>query len=203
MTRYVALGDSFTCGTEAERPFRWPDLVARALEVERYENFASVGATSRDVEAHQLGPALALEPDLVSLICGANDVLESVRPDSGAYAARLATMLERIRAAAPRATVLTATYPDLSHFLALRPRTARRVRGGMGGFNDAVRSVARRHGILCLDWSDRPESGEPALRADDDFHPSAEGHERAAREVLLALGESIDVLFRARKEATV
>ena len=31
----------------------------------------------------QVEPALALEPDLISVICGANDVLLSTRPDVG------------------------------------------------------------------------------------------------------------------------
>jgi phosphatidylinositol alpha 1,6-mannosyltransferase len=197
---YVALGDSFTCGAEAERAFRWPDAVAGGLGVERYENLASVGATSRAVEVEQLEHGLALGPDLVSLICGANDVLVSTRPDPGAYAARLGRMLHRVRAAAPGAAVVTATYPDLSRFLDLRERTRDRVRRGMRHFNAACRSVARRHGALCLDWSDHPETGEPGYRATDGFHPSAEGHRRAADEVLGALEERLGIARPASKE---
>jgi lysophospholipase L1-like esterase len=191
---YVALGDSLTCGTDPEREGRWPDAVAAALGV-RYANFAKIGATSRDVEEEQLGLALALRPDLVSLICGANDVLESVRPDSQAFAARLARMLDRIRAEAPGAFVFAATYPDLSRFVELRERTRRRVRLGIEGFNAACRAVAAEHGALVLEWAAHPETGVPAYRTDDGFHPSAEGHRRAAEEV-------IDVLrTRLRQEA--
>ena len=187
MTTYVALGDSFTSGLEEDRAFRWPDAVARGLRVRRYENLASVGATSGDVEEQQLERALELEPDLVSLVCGANDVLYSVRPDARAYAERLSRMFGRLRAAAPRAALVTATYPDLSRFLELRERTASRVRRGMRQFNDACRGVARRHGVVCIEWADHPQTDEPGYRHDDGFHPSEKGHRRAALEVLQAL----------------
>ena len=82
---YAALGDSLTHGTDPEGEGRWPDAVAAALGC-GYANLAKIGATSRDVEDEQLGPALVLRADLVSLICGANDVLESVRPDPGSFA---------------------------------------------------------------------------------------------------------------------
>jgi phosphatidylinositol alpha 1,6-mannosyltransferase len=196
---YVALGDSFTSGLEEDRAFRWPDAVARALHARRYENLAWVGATSHDVEEGQLGRALELEPDLVSLVCGANDVLYSVRPDARVYADRLSSMFARIRAAVPRAQVVTATYPDLSRFLELRERTAARVRGGMQQFNDACLSVARRYGVLCLDWSDHPQTDEPDYRHDDGFHPSEEGHRRAAFEVLHALEASLGLTTRLKE----
>src|SRR5215217_5341143 len=164
---YVALGDSLTCGTDPERERRWPDAVAAALGPDVvYANFARIGATSRDVEEQQLHPALALEPDLVSLICGANDVLESVRPDAAAYAEALGRMFVRIRAAAPAALVFTATYPDLSRFVDLRERTRRRVTQGIEDFNAACRAVAPEHGVLVLDWADHPKTGDPAYRED-------------------------------------
>ena len=97
MTTYVALGDSFTAGLVTGEP-RWADEVARALGPRtRYENLAWVGATSADVEEKQLDQALSLDPDVVTLVCGANDVLESVRPDPSAYAVRLSRMFERLR----------------------------------------------------------------------------------------------------------
>ncbi len=187
MTTYVALGDSFTAGLVTGEP-RWADEVARALGPRtRYENLAWVGATSADVEERQLVQALSLEPDVVTLVCGANDVLESVRPDPSAYAVRLSRMFERLRAEVPRAEVITATYPDISRFLDLRPRSRARVEKGMRLFNDACKAVAERHGVSLLDGFDHPAAGERDTYADDGFHPSAEGHRRAAAAFLRAL----------------
>jgi lysophospholipase L1-like esterase len=183
---YAALGDSLTHGTDPENEERWPDAVATALGA-RYANLAKIGATSRDVEEDQLDPALVLRPDLVSLICGANDVLESVRPDPGDFALRLERMFLRIRTTSPGALIFTATYPDMSRFVDLRERTRRRVRRGIEDFNAACRSVAADYDVLVLEWADHPGTGERAYRAADGFHPSPEGHRRAAAEVMEAL----------------
>jgi lysophospholipase L1-like esterase len=184
---YVALGDSFTAGLVPGEP-RWADEVARALGPDtRYENLAWVGATSADVECRQLEQALNMGPDVVTIVCGANDVLESVRPNPGEYGLRLDRMFLRIRTTTPNATILTATYPDLSRFVDLRERTRRRVRRGIEGFNAACRAVAADHDVLVLEWADHPKTVEPAYRAADGFHPSPQGHRRAAREVIDAL----------------
>jgi hypothetical protein len=97
VTTYVAMGDSFTAGFEPGKP-RWPDELADALGPGvRYENVAVVGATSEQVEREQLPRAVELRPDLVTLVCGANDVLDSTRPDPDAYGVRLSRMFARLR----------------------------------------------------------------------------------------------------------
>ena len=187
MSTYVALGDSFTAGLEEGKP-RWADEVARALGPDtRYENLAWVGATSKDVEQQQVDQALALEPDLVTIVCGANDVLLSTRPDASEYAQRLSRMFERLRREAPSAEILTATYPDISQFLDLRPRSRARVEQGLRLFNEACKRVADRHGVALLDGFDHPDAAEREIYGDDGFHPSEEGHRRAAMEFLRML----------------
>jgi lysophospholipase L1-like esterase len=187
MTTYIAMGDSFTAGLDPEKG-RWPDELARALGPDvHYENLATIGATSEHVERDQLPRALELKPDVITLVCGANDVLLSTRPDPDAYAARLAGMFARLRRAAPYAEILTATYPDISRFLDLRPRSRARVVNGMRRFNDACRTVARRHGIMLLEGSEHPAAQHRATFAEDGFHPSQEGHRRAAAEFLASL----------------
>ena len=182
---YVALGDSFTAGLEPGQP-RWPDELARALGG-RYVNLASVGATSVEVEREQLERALELKPDVVTLVCGANDVLFNTRPDPEAYAASLSRMFARLRRELPQVHIVTATYPDISRFLKLRPRTQARVVEGMERFNAAVRRVARRHDVVLMESFDHPLATKREIYAADGFHPSAEGHRQAAREFLRAI----------------
>ena len=191
MTTYVAMGDSFTAGLEPGKP-RWPDELAHALGPGiRYENLAVVGATSEQVEREQLPRAVELKPDVVTLVCGANDVLESTRPDPAAYAVRLSRMFTRLRHGAPDAEILTATYPDISRFLDLRPRSRDRVEKGMRLFNAACRTVARRHGVELLEGFDHPVARVRGAFADDGFHPSDEGHRHAAAEFLSSLTSRI------------
>jgi phosphatidylinositol alpha 1,6-mannosyltransferase len=191
VTTYAALGDSFTAGLEDGAP-RWADEVARALGPgTRYANLAWVGATSEDVERLQLERAVELRPDLVTIVCGANDVLASTRPDPSAYARRLSRMFARLRRELPDAEVITATYPDISRFLDLRPRSRARVEEGMRRFNAACRAVARRHDVVLLEGFDHPAATARDTFADDGFHPSAEGHRRAAVEFLRMLRDRL------------
>ena len=185
MTTYVAMGDSFTAGLEPGQT-RWADELARELGA-HYVNLASVGATSELVELEQLERALELEPDVVTLVCGANDVLFDTRPDPEAYAARLSRMFTRLRRELPNAQIVPATYPDISRFLKLRPRTRARVVEGMERFNSAIRSVARRHDVVVMESFDHPAATARETYAADGFHPSPEGHRAAAREFLRAL----------------
>ena len=192
---YVALGDSFTAGVEPGQP-RWPDELARQLGG-RYVNLAEVGATSEHVEQDQLERALQLQPDVVTLVCGANDVLFNTRPDPDAYAARLSRMFARLRRELPHAQIVTATYPEIGRFLALRPRTRARVEEGMELFNAAVRKVARRHDVVLMESFDHPAANVRETYADDGFHPSAEGHRQAAREFLRAIRKRFRLTHRA------
>jgi lysophospholipase L1-like esterase len=197
---YVALGDSFTCGLEGQRGERWADELARSLPGMRYANLGEIGATSAAVEERQLPGALALEPDLVSLVCGANDVLESVRPDPGLFAGRVVRMIDRIRSQCPQAAIFSITYPDLTPFSDLRPRTEARVRRGTDLFNAALRSVARRHGVLLLEAAGHPGATERENFAGDGFHASAEGHRRIAAAVVRALAQQLGIETRTTEE---
>lgn len=192
LRRYVALGDSLSAGVDGDTP--WPDLAAAELRRDapelRFRNFARVGVTSALVASDQLPGALALRPDLVSLVCGANDVLLSVRPDERAFGRALAAMLARSGHAAPGALVVTATYPPVAPGW-LGPRTQRRIVDGMLRFNESIRAAAAARGALCLDWQDRDEAAAEQNLARDGFHPSPHGHRLAAGAFVAAVGAAL------------
>jgi lysophospholipase L1-like esterase len=83
--RYVALGDSQTEGMndlDAHGGIRgWADRFAVSLAECNpdllYANLAIRGRRTKRIRADQLEPALALNPDLASVMAGANDVLGS------------------------------------------------------------------------------------------------------------------------------
>ena len=192
--RYAALGDSFTAGfPDQEVEGSWADELAATLRFANpqleFRNLANAGASSDEVAEQQLQPALAFEPDLITLVCGANDVLLSVRPDIGAYAARFSEMLETIGERLPEAAVVTTTCPDFSGFLGFGPRSRERVAKGMLLLNEATRSVARRHGVLCLDFAAHPRAGSRGSFAADGYHPSPDASRRAAAAFLEAIAE--------------
>ncbi len=87
--RFVALGDSTTEGLEDPYPdgrtYRgWADrLAARLAAIDpdvRYANLAIRGRKLAQIRAEQLAPALAMQPDLASVIGGINDVLLEAGP---------------------------------------------------------------------------------------------------------------------------
>ena len=190
VTTYVALGDSFTAGRESAAGERWADRIAAGLRAVEptlaYRNLAVDGADSTAV-LDQVPVAIELQPDLITVICGANDVLLTTRPDVAAYEERFSEILERLREALPRAAILTATTPDLWHFMDLRPRTKARLIAALLDLNAITRTVAARHGVPCLVVAGHPGLTERANFCADGLHPSALGHERAAREIARSL----------------
>ena len=184
LSLYVALGDSFTAGTGCAPGEAWPERLTTALRARNPQlalrNLAVEGASSEQVLA-QLPEAVELEPDLVTVVCGANDVLRSTRPDANAYARRLASVFGRLQDANPVVRIVTATAPERWDFLELGPRTRARVERGVARINRATRGVADAYGIPCLEVAGHPGLCEGENFCADGLHPSALGHARAAR----------------------
>lgn len=187
---YVALGDSFTAGNGIAAGQRWPDLLAAMLAGERddfnYRNLARDGADSRDVLA-TVQPAIAAQPDLVTLVCGANDVLLSTRPDVTGFEGRFEHMLEQLRAGVPGVRILVSTYPDGWEMPGLGPRTAQRIDRGIRALNRTIIETAFSQGVACMDVTSHPGAKEPGNLDTDGLHPSGRGHQRAAVEYARAL----------------
>jgi lysophospholipase L1-like esterase len=187
--RYVALGDSTTEGLDDPRPgggYRgWADRLAECLAAIEpgllYANLAVRGRRIPQVHAEQLGPALALEPDLVTVVAGLNDVLHR-RYDAAATAGHLEAMLTELRAAG--ATAATFTLPDLSSVMPL----ARMVRARLDVYNEAILDIGARTGAIVLDLASAPITRDPRSWSVDRLHASALGHERIAAGMSDVLG---------------
>lgn len=194
---YVALGDSFTAGRESIEAERWADRLAAGLRAVNpglvYRNLAVDGASSAEV-LEQLPEAVALRPDLVTVICGANDVLLASRPDVEGYERRFSEILGRLRAAlGPGAAILTATAPESWHFIELRRRTRTRLAKALADLNAATLAVAARHRVPCLEVAGHPGLTDRANFSADGLHPSALGHERAAEEISRSLSAQFGI----------
>ena len=188
-SRYVALGDSTTEGLDDPRPdggYRgWADRLAEQLTAVnpelRYANLAVRGRRIPQVREEQLGPALALEPDLATVVAGLNDLLHR-RYDPGGTAGHLEAMLRELRGGG--ATVMTFTLPDLSSVVPL----ARIVRGRLAAYNDAIRTAGESSGAIVVDIAAEPVSIDPRLWSPDRLHAGPLGHERIAAALAHALG---------------
>lgn len=188
-SRYVALGDSTTEGLDDPRPdggYRgWADRLAEQLTAVnpelRYANLAVRGRRIPQVREEQLGPALALEPDLATVVAGLNDLLHR-RYDPNMTAGHLEAMLRDLRGAG--ATVMTFTLPDLSSVVPL----ARIVRARLAGYNEAIRAAGEASGAIVVDIAAEPVSIDPRLWSRDRLHAGPLGHERIAAALAHTLG---------------
>lgn len=191
----ATLGDSITSGTETQHCTLWPELVVGWLgfhlrEVKHLE-FAVDGAISGDVVEQQVPAALASGPDLVTVICGANDVLRSPHPDIDLAAANLDRALKILLEGLPSAHLITATYPDFVPFLPWRPRSKARVSSGLSHLNEQIRVVARGREVLCVDLAAASRRYSEGAFASDGVHPSEVGHQRIAIGITRALAGTL------------
>ena len=192
-TRYVAIGDSFTEGMTDPDPggmayVGWADRLAAHLagmagEDNRtfgYANLAVRGRLLDDVVGPQLDDALALEPDLVSIVGGGNDILRP-RADIDALVSRLEDAVARLRAGG--ADVLLATPAD--------PRDAplvKATRGRAATYAAHIWSIARRHDAYVIDLWGMAALRDWRLWAPDRIHLNSEGHRRVALNAFTTLG---------------
>lgn len=189
--RYVALGDSFTEGVgdpDASRPNGvrgWADRVAEQLSLRdprtTYANLAIRGRTMAPVLDEQVDAALALDPTLVSLYAGGNDIL---RPsiDIDELMVGYEDAFARLRASG--AQVLTFTGMDVSNFYGVFKGT----RGRTAIYNELLREVAERQGLVLVDfWRMSGEFADPRYWSADRLHLSTRGHRKMAGKVLEAL----------------
>ena len=157
----------------------WRDGGARV----ELSNPAVNGYTSDDLIAEELPLVASFGPDLVTLLIGANDIVQGSPEDR--YRAQLARIHQGIRADAPRARVIGLPQPDWS----LSPAAA-----GFGDpvviartierFNDVAREEATRAGA---EWMDlfplMREQARKRMFAADGLHPSAQAYAEWAREL--------------------
>lgn len=109
--RYVALGDSYTIGTSVTADESWPSqLVARLPELELVANLGVNGYTSTDLITHELPQLERLQPELVSVLIGVNDVVRGI-PDL-AYAGNVAVILEELLSRLPPSRIVCVATPD-------------------------------------------------------------------------------------------
>ncbi|HEX8744233.1 MAG TPA: SGNH/GDSL hydrolase family protein [Thermoleophilaceae bacterium] len=193
---YAALGDSNTAGHDERLVgLRWADLVAAAFAragfAVTYRNLAEFGLKSHEVAERQPDQAIAMGSDIVSVVCGINDVLMPAAPDIDAYARAFDSICTRLRAALDDVVLVTATVPDLSRHIGYGPRATARVSRELRRLNDATRSLAAEHDALLADLAAREDLSTRDSYAADGYHASALGHRRMALEFAGALAASV------------
>ena len=196
-TRFAALGDSITEGWcdpvvgRSEPWFGWADRLALEIDVHQrsrdpkaarleFANLAVRGRRIRHVVDEQVPAAIAMRPDLVSVLIGGND-LSAVRVDPDALAAHLETGIAQLARTGATVLLATAYDPGFSRYL-------RMLRGRAAVFTANVHVIAARHGCLVLDLWTIPGLADSGMWSEDRLHPSTRGHLALLSAAATALG---------------
>jgi len=164
----------------------WADRLAQLLahaqrdgEPFRYANLAVRSRRVRDLVEEQLPDALAMRPDLVSILIGANDLVGR-SADPLALAARLEAAVRTLRASGADVLLVTPFLP--------RRRAALLFARRFSAYAAELRRIAAATGAVLLDLEAVPGIGELDLWADDKVHLRSRGHRFLAYRAAEALG---------------
>ncbi|MEY3908930.1 MAG: hypothetical protein RLZZ90_837 [Actinomycetota bacterium] len=201
---YVAIGDSLTEGLgdfdfEVSRfGSGWADRLAELLGRTAHEagenfdfaNLALRGTNMLQILTAQLEDALALKPDLVTIMAGANDFMRS-KKHHPALRALLRGAIERLLAQGCHVVVANTVNPI--HLRVFRPLSHR-----ARAMTELINSVAAEHEVPVLNVYDMDEFAHLEFWCADRVHFSGHGHIRVANRAakLLSLDHGFDELHK-------
>ncbi|WP_133478868.1 SGNH/GDSL hydrolase family protein [Cognatilysobacter segetis] len=185
--RYLALGDSYTCGEGVEAGRRWPVQLARALrddgiDIAEPRIIATTGWTTDEL-AEGIAAAQPLGHfDFVTLGIGVND---QYRGHSVAeYRAQLTSLLDTAIALADGRVerLMMLSIPDwgVTRFARGEGRDVGLVGREIDAFNAVARAMceARRIAFVDITPASREDGGSDAMLVHDGLHPSGAMYER-------------------------
>lgn len=183
--RYVALGDSLSEGigdvVQAGRERGFAGLLAGLLRQESPEltftNLGVGGARTADVLHRQLDRALALQPDLVTLVVGANDVPSTAL---GQFERDYHALVSRLRGGVS-GVIAIATIPNFAHLLPPHFASYRNAMvARVDGFNRIIAQAAATNNALLADLQHGNAAEDPRNLSSDGVHPNARGYRAMA-----------------------
>jgi lysophospholipase L1-like esterase len=199
-SRFAVIGDSVARGmgdpSEGYVTATWGGRVAAALAGARdgfaYANLARHRATAADVRDAQLGPALELEPDLVAIVAGGNDLFAEEFD-----VAPVRAVLDEIVAALTGAGATVVTYEALDFPGAFPEPAFEAFNARLLELYAATREIARERGTVHVDLYSQPWSRDRDCFSADLQHPTIRAQARCASATIGALGGHLRRAARA------
>ena len=191
---YVALGDSTGAGVGARDGGYVARIFKRLLELRpesKLSNLCVSGATTADLLRSQLDRGVALNPDLVTVGIGINDIGHGLTLEqfSKNYEQIISTLKEKTHA-----RIVVTNIPDIS--------SAPRIPGPMRSqyqrqivqFSERLGEIANRYGVTVFDVHRITKAelpSHPEYFSADGFHPSDKGYELWASSMWPTVEETI------------
>jgi lysophospholipase L1-like esterase len=193
---YVALGDSTGAGVGA-RDGGYVARLYKRLEERRPEsklsNLCVSGADTTDLVRDQLEKGVALNPDLVTVGIGINDIGHGLTLDQFAknFDEILSTLKEKTHA-----TIVVTNLPDIS----TAPRIPTSMRSvyqrQIEEFCKRLEEIANKYGVTIFDVytiTKQELPSHPEYFSADGFHPSDQGYELWASQMWPTLAQAVGV----------
>ncbi len=203
-TRLIFIGDSITdCGrgrpigdgnlgsgyvsmVEALLTAAYPQLKIRTF------NQGTSGHTVRDLAARWDTDVIALKPDWLVIMIGINDVWRqfdnAIRPEYGVPLPEYESTLDELIS---KTLPLTKNIVLMTPFF-IEPSTQDAMRSRMDEYGAAVKKLAHKHGLSCVDtqaaFNHVLQFRYSGALAWDRVHPNAAGHMLLARAFLKSIG---------------
>jgi lysophospholipase L1-like esterase len=178
---YVALGDSTGAGVGARNGGGYVARLFKRLEERRPDsklsNLCVSGATTADLVRGQLARGVALNPDLVTIGIGINDIGHGLTLDefSKNFDEILSTLKDKTHA-----TIVVTNLPDISSAPRIPNSMRSQYQKQIDEFCERLVEIANKHEVTIFDiYSITKEElpSHPEYFSADGFHPSDEGYE--------------------------
>ena len=191
---YVALGDSTGAGVGAREGGYVARLFKRIAErrpESKLSNLCVSGATTADLLRGQLERGVAMNPDLVTVGIGINDIGHGLTLDqfSKNYEEILSTLKEKTHA-----QIVVTNLPDVSSAPRIPNALRSEYQRQIIQFCQRLEEIAKRHGVTVFDINTITKDelpSHPEYFSSDGFHPSDEGYELWATQMWPTVAEVI------------
>jgi acyl-CoA thioesterase I len=179
----VALGDSYTIGTNVGQSDRWPDQLVESVrdsvQLELVANLGVNGYTSGDLVQRELPQLADLRPGLVSILIGVNDVVRDISLER--YRANVEETFAAVLELVPRNRVVVVSVPDYTR----TPRGAdygdpQQQHDTIAAVNVLMKQLCDERGVAFVDISVVADQAgaDATLLAGDLLHPSGAQYAR-------------------------
>ncbi|BCD29474.1 lipase/acylhydrolase [Bacillus cereus] len=180
--RFVSIGDSFTEGigdeVEGIALKSWVDHFAQlCVNGIEYANFAKRGLVTKEIRSQQLEKALTFNPDLVSLIAGANDVLKG-RWNHQEYKNEMEFMIDTL--SKTDADIIIANLPDFTVRLPFSSEKKQMLKEQLLEANEVILSLSSEYKLHYVDFWKHPLVNDNSLWSTDLIHPNSKGYVKVA-----------------------
>ena len=193
---YVALGDSTGAGIGAREGGYVARLFQRIVErrpQSKLSNLCVSGATTADVIRGQLERGVALNPDLVTVGIGINDIGHGLTLEqfSKNYEEILSTLRQKTKA-----HIVVTNLPDISSAPRIPNVMRNEYQRQITQFCRRLEEIANRQGVTIFDIysiTKQELPSHPEYFSSDGFHPSDQGYELWATQMWPTVAQAIGV----------